>query len=885
MVDPGQTVDITAASATEVPRVSVDHQVRNAWRADTFAWTGGGSDPVVSPEKQTGKAVVTLDDVQDVTLSGLTIASYGTDDAVDVIGSSDISLVRLDLIHLATTTPTASADVMIDGASSNVTVARSLFESGTPLEEVLAKSGAQQVALTDNLLSRRHRDIGFHARRHHRRHRHQQHAAGRLHEQQCRAHLDHHGRRHLWQRREQRPRRAGERLCSLPPRSGFRSTLSSACRVHRRLQRVLRRGDGHRLLLGGHQLLRPGRLRRRHWSGDGRHHAGQRAESPVPPEGSPAINSGNCSAPGVPGTDFEGNPWVRDPLATDADLGNGSCYDSRGRVRAAGQPAVHVHRPAGGLGRVPGWRGAVQHRPDGHRKRHQPVGRAGQLHGQLRRREHGGPRHPRHRRIPHLPDAQGSTRSRSRPPTPAARPAPILCSRSTRCPTKGRRPGSAPRPWDWAPRRASIQTTADFTSSDGGVPAWEIGTSKIIYGAGQASVTVTPDGTWDYTYAEPGSYTATLTVTDKLGRTATAPAAVTVGDEPQNVYPTTDYDHSVPAHGLVKIPLANLEDDCCARGALVDVRVTDDSKGGFVIVYPDGATRPDLSTVQFQACGVAENSTLAIGGSTTDFYNGSAGSINLQVVTYGVDTIMDTYGGSVPRDLRPGYPGHRAAEDRAGWRLAGACFSGAGLHGVPANAEDVVLDVTASGGATSGSFATYGASGWGAAGATTVGYWAKGQQVTNLDMIPVSGGKAVLENQSAGTANFTAEVLGYYLSTGSDAVFLLAMPRRLGTGLIPANKSVTMPIAGKDGIPATGTTAVAVDLTASEATASGTLAAYLDGTALPFLISASDALGVSVADASIVGAVGKDGAIRLYNAGSGTVAVNVDLTGSYYAYP
>jgi hypothetical protein len=50
----------------------------------------------------------------------------------------------------------------------------------------------------------------------------------------------------------------------------------------------------------------------------------------VPPEGSPAINSGNCSAPGVPGTDFEGDRWVRDPLATDADLGNGSCFVSRG---------------------------------------------------------------------------------------------------------------------------------------------------------------------------------------------------------------------------------------------------------------------------------------------------------------------------------------------------------------------------------------------------------------------------------------------------------------------------------------------------------------------------------------------------------------------------
>ena len=151
-------------------------------------------------------------------------------------------------------------------------------------------------------------------------------------------------------------------------------------------------------------------------------------------------------------------------------------------------------------------------------------------------------------------------------------------------------------------------------------------------------------------------------------------------------------------------------------------------------------------------------------------------------------------------------------------------------------------------------------------------------------MISADGGKEVIQNAGAGSAYFTAEVVGYYLFTGSNSVFLPATPRRLGTVFIPANQSVTVPIAGKDGIPASGTTAVALALTASEAPASGTVAAYADGTTLPFLISLSYARGVPVANASVA-AVGKDGAIRLYNSGSRPVAVNVDLTGSYYAYP
>jgi hypothetical protein len=151
-------------------------------------------------------------------------------------------------------------------------------------------------------------------------------------------------------------------------------------------------------------------------------------------------------------------------------------------------------------------------------------------------------------------------------------------------------------------------------------------------------------------------------------------------------------------------------------------------------------------------------------------------------------------------------------------------------------------------------------------------------------MVPISGGKAVLENAGAGAAYFTAEVLGYHVIDGSTSVFLPATPRRLGAVTIAADRSVALTVSGKNGIPATGTTGVALDLTASEAAASGTLAAYADGTPLPFLISLSYARGIPVANAAIV-AVGKDGAIRLYNSGSKPVAVNVDLTGSYYAYP
>lgn len=272
VVNPGQTVDITAASATEVPESVSITRSGTPGEPITFAWTGTGADPVLSPDKQTGEAVVTLDDVHDVTLSRLTIESWDTDDAIDVIGSSDISLANLHLIHGVTsdTVQPASADVMIDGASSDVTVARTNFQSGTPLEEVLAKTGAQQVTLADNLLYSGGAISGFTL------------------DGATDAAVTNNTlllvctsstlARTLVTMADGSSGSVENNILEpvggtcTSPTVGLSVDASSAWRGHRRLQRVLPRGDCRRLLLGGHELRRPGRVRR-HWPGYARHHA------------------------------------------------------------------------------------------------------------------------------------------------------------------------------------------------------------------------------------------------------------------------------------------------------------------------------------------------------------------------------------------------------------------------------------------------------------------------------------------------------------------------------------------------------------------------------------------------------------------------------------
>ena len=151
VVDPGQTVDISAATTASDPQSVTITRSGTPTEPITFAWAGTGPNPGLSPQKQTGKASIAFQDVHDVTLSHLNIGSVGTDDAIDVIGSSDISLANLMISHGAASEspspPLESDDIMIDGASSNVTVSRTDFVSGPFQDAVLAKPGAQRVTL------------------------------------------------------------------------------------------------------------------------------------------------------------------------------------------------------------------------------------------------------------------------------------------------------------------------------------------------------------------------------------------------------------------------------------------------------------------------------------------------------------------------------------------------------------------------------------------------------------------------------------------------------------------------------------------------------------------------------------------------------------------
>lgn len=877
VVSPGQTAEIFSTSAASAQTVTVTRSGTPA-APITFTSVPGMVWPV-SPRQQTGHAVITLKGVHDVHVDGLTVVAYGADDGIDVTGSSGISIDRSTVQSepLSGDAPPA-AGISIDGASSSVTVSRDSF-TAQGSTAVLAKSGASSVTVTTNRINE---------------------SAGE-----------------------------GITLDGVTNAAVTSNSVSGSCTSNS--------GPGNAVILAGgssgtveNNILNarsnnacptPAALSVDASSASGvtvgynafsfltakpddswagtvystvadfqAAVAGEGTSDLDIPSGvgagSPEIDSANCGAPGELSTDLLGNPRVADPLAPDASLGNGTCHADRGAIElqdslpvtATQSPVISSGAQAGlTVGVVPftdsltvsgpatsPWNEAVTYTVsfgDGSAPVRATPGTA----------------------VPHAYTAVGDytititatdTGGSSGHASNAAYVLPATPPPATL--------SAAPYTGGGIITPGMAAFTASFGSS-----SWEVATDTLAYGDGAVSrpgthATGATDTSWTYDYDEPGTYTATLTQTDLLGRVSTAKATITVGDEVQDVIPKGVSYTAVPAHGVVKVPLSRFAPDCCGRNQLIDVTVTGPRRAGNVVVYADGTKRTTLATVQFQAGQAAENSALA-GNGTIDVYNASAGKINLDVTIYGITDTTRNGGGAIGGSYTPVTPVHvLPPTEVAGSRHV--AFPGSGLAGVPASAEDVVLDITSSHSGAAGHFVTWPERSSAGLYSLPGGYWTRGQQVTREVMVPVNG-RAVLENVSKGSAFFTADVVGYYTYPAKmpGSVFLPATPTRLLKVTVGGKHWVKLPVIRKNGIPATGTTAVAVNVTEAGATAAGTFTAYADGTTRPNATSLSYGAGETVATAAIV-AVGKDGAIDIYNSGPRPVTLAVDLTGFYYAY-
>ena len=232
-------------------------------------------------------------------------------------------------------------------------------------------------------------------------------------------------------------------------------------------------------------------------------------------------------------------------------------------------------------------------------------------------------------------------------------------------------------------------------------------------------------------------------------------------------------------------------------------------------------------------------------------------------------------------DTRSGVGGSRRVPAHSAIRIGVAGGS------APAGAEAVVLNVQALDPAASGYLTAY-ADGSALPTTSDVNF-AAGQNASARVVVPLGAdGKIVFYNGSAGSVDIVADLAGAYLGGGTPTApgaFVPVIPSRLmdtRTGLGSTAPSglgtISLPVLGHGGVPATGVAAVVLNVTTTGAGRAGYVTAFTDGSPRPATSNVNFVPGQAASNLVVV-PVGADGKIAFYNGSGSSVQVIADVAG------
>ena len=211
----------------------------------------------------------------------------------------------------------------------------------------------------------------------------------------------------------------------------------------------------------------------------------------------------------------------------------------------------------------------------------------------------------------------------------------------------------------------------------------------------------------------------------------------------------------------------------------------------------------------------------------------------------------------------------------------------AGKYGVPtAQVTAVVLNVTAVQG-TRSSYVTVYPDGLSRPVAANLRFTA-GEVITNLVTVPVGPDGKVRFYNHAGSVNLVANLAGYYSRWPGGALLNLVGPARVldtrnGTGVrsgkVGPGKSITLKVTGKNGVPAARVRAVALTVTAMDATRASYVTVWPSGTKRPLAWNLNFTTAGAFSNLVIV-PVSAAGTVSFYNH-TGSVNLAADLAGYY----
>ncbi|MCU0267491.1 MAG: peptidoglycan DD-metalloendopeptidase family protein [Acidimicrobiales bacterium] len=328
-----------------------------------------------------------------------------------------------------------------------------------------------------------------------------------------------------------------------------------------------------------------------------------------------------------------------------------------------------------------------------------------------------------------------------------------------------------------------------------------------------------------------------------------------------------------------------------ASAVVMNVTVTGGTGASHLTVWPTGNALPTASNLNFVAGQTVPNlvvSKLSGTGRASIFNNAGNVHVIADVVGWFEPAATNPTGdgivGVTPTrilDTRDGTGGqitpYGPGESRD--------LAVAGLAGVPANATAVVMNVTATG-ASAPTHLTIWPAGEGQPTASNLNL-AAGQTVPNLVVAKLGVGGQVSVFNNAGDVDVLADVVGYYVEGGGGRYTPLVPARILDTrdgtgapaGKLGAASSLHLEIAGRGGVPATGATAVVLNVTVTAPDAPSHLTVWPAHDAMPLASNLNFVAGQTVPNLVTL-KLDTDGHAELFN-NAGSTHVIADVVGWY----
>ena len=305
------------------------------------------------------------------------------------------------------------------------------------------------------------------------------------------------------------------------------------------------------------------------------------------------------------------------------------------------------------------------------------------------------------------------------------------------------------------------------------------------------------------------------------------------------------------------------DDDAVLAGAGPDATAATPESPG-TLHWQAGQTVSNLFTVSIEE----QDAVLAV-------RNNSKGHVEFLVDVVGYET-YDT--GSYFHATTPATALHTTpVQPRSSTSL-----STAGLGLPTAGVTGVALDVTASNQRAAGAITAY-PDGTARPAISNV-HWSFRQSTTNLVIVPVVNGKVDIYNASDGSTGISADLVGYFATTGSTWNFtpdvttrIMDTRAKLGvptSSPVPAHGEVNLSVADVPALAGTTPTTLVINVTVTATSATGTLTVW-GGASRPATTNLSFGAHQTVSNRVMVPVV--DGQVHFFNDSTGSVAILADL--------